>query len=452
MWGEWSRRVADCCGWPLALAVQEGCTPEQVARLRPRPDVVFVGGNTAWKLRTVRDWCRAFPRVHVGRIGTEARLRLVDEAGAESSDSTVWHPVGHHLKALRRYLEWSGKRHYESAPSGVWHPIMITKVKNQTITDRYALYHGDCCTVLPGLPNESVGFSVFSPPFADLYSYSDDLEDVGNARSYQEFFTHFTFVVGELFRLLQPGRVVAVHCMDLPLFKRNGDEIGCRDFSGDLIRCFQEAGFVYHCPRITIWKDPLAAAFRTKAIGLAHKQIVKDSALCRTGIPDYVVAFRKPGVNPVPVRHGRGLTQYHGARAVPHFPSHFTDPDTGDRVAVTEDQRKNRRSQWIWQQYASPVWFDIRQTKTLQYRQARGPDDEKHICPLQLDVIERCLELWSAPGDVVLSPFAGVGSELYVAVKNGRRGVGVELKKSYFKQMVRNLSVLRAGKAASLKD
>ncbi len=306
-------------------------------------------------------------------------------------------------------------------------------VKTQVVTDKYALYCGDCCEVLQDVPDESVGFSVFSPPFASLYCYSDDNADMSNSRTKEEFFTHFRYLIEQLERVMVPGRVVAVHCMDLPRHKRDGEEISIWDFPGDIIRNFEKFGFVQHSPRITIWKDPLIAAVRTKAIGLAHKQIVKDSTLCRTGIPDYVIAFRKPGVNPYPVEHLDGLTAYHGSRKVPVELDRFMD--------FEGVQSTNKRSHWIWRQYASPVWFDIRQTHVLSYKQARQPDDERHICPLQLDVIERCLALWSREGDTVLTPFMGIGSEAFVAVRNNRRAIGIELKPSYFKQAVRNMQL-----------
>jgi DNA modification methylase len=323
-------------------------------------------------------------------------------------------------------------------------------VKDQVIHDRYALYCGDACEVLPDLPDESVGFSVFSPPFPELYVYSNDMEDMSNCKNYQDFFTHFAFLIRELHRLTMPGRCVAVHCMDLPLYKRNGDEISLQDFPGDIIRAFKAEDFVHHSPRICIWKDPLVAATRTKAIGLAHKQLCKDSSLSRTGIPDQIVVFRKKGENPVPIRHDRGLTEYYGSRPVPTDLDRFLspNPESLSRIAgdMAEAQKRNKRSHWIWQQYASPVWFDVRQTRVLPYREARGQDDERHICPLQLDTIERCVELWSGKGDTVLSPFAGVGSEVYVAVKNGRKGIGVELKPSYYRQMKRNVrQALREG-------
>ncbi len=307
-------------------------------------------------------------------------------------------------------------------------------VKEQKITKQYAVYCGDCCEVLPDLPDESIGFSVFSPPFADLYSYSDDEQDMSNANTYEEFFEHFSFLVGQLKRLMMPGRVVAVHCMDLPTYKSAGEEIGLRDFPGDIIRCFQNYGFVFHS-KVCVWKDPLLAAVRTKAIGLAHKQIVKDSAMCRAGIPDTILAFRKPGENPEPVENKYGLTEYYGSREIPSKLNRWE--------GFKGEQKTNKRSHWIWQQYASPVWFDIRQTRVLPYRKAKDGDDEKHICPLQLDTIERCLAMWSAEGDTVLSPFMGVGSEVYVAVKNKRKAIGVELKKSYYKQAVRNLGSIK---------
>jgi len=317
-------------------------------------------------------------------------------------------------------------------------------VKEQKITKRFALYCGDCCEVLPEIPTDSVGFSIFSPPFADLYSYSDDEQDMSNAKNYEEFFEHFGFLVSELQRLTMPGRIVAVHCMELPTFKSNGDHIGQKDFPGDIIRCFEAVGFILHGPRITIWKDPLLAAVRTKSIQLAHKQIVKDSSICAVGNPDYILTFRKPGDNPVPIEHPDGLTDYYGSRTVPRNLDYFVEWDGL--------QGKNKRSHWIWQQYASPVWFDIRQTKVLPYRKARTSDDQKHICPLQLDTIGRCLELWSTKNDVVLTPFMGVGSEVYMAVKTGRRAVGVELKSSYYRQALANLESLRKSKRRKVTD
>jgi DNA modification methylase len=292
-------------------------------------------------------------------------------------------------------------------------------VKEQIISDKYAIYNGDSTEVLKSLPDEKVDFSIFSPPFADLYCYSDNPADLGNCRSYDEFFGHFGFIISELARLTKPGRICAVHCIDIPAMKERDGYIGIKDFPGDIIKAFQSAGWIYHS-RHTIWKDPLIEATRTKAIGLMHKQLVKDSTVCRSGLPDYLIAFRKPGENQTRVNHEDGLQIYYGKN----------DPG-GSGV---------KRSHNIWRAYASPVWMDIRQTRTLDARPGRDPEDEKHLCPLQLDVIERACVLWSNPGEVVLTPFMGVGSECYGAVINGRRAIGIELKPSYYRQAVKNLA------------
>lgn len=291
-------------------------------------------------------------------------------------------------------------------------------VRDQIVTKNYALYNGDSCEVLKTLPDNSVDFSIFSPPFADLYCYSDNPADLGNSRTYDEFFQHFGFIIRELARVIKPGRLCSVHCMDLPATISHDGYLGIKDFTGDIIRAFQSHGWIYHA-RHCIWKDPLIAATRTKAIGLLHKQLCKDSSISRSGIPDYLITFRKAGENAVPIAHPDGLTKYCGS-----------DDPGGDGV---------KKSHFIWRAYASPVWMDIRQTHTLDARKARDADDEKHLCPLQLDVIERACVLWSNPGEVVLTPFMGVGSEVYGAVINGRKGIGIELKPSYYKQAVRNL-------------
>jgi len=291
----------------------------------------------------------------------------------------------------------------------------------QHIGTDFALYNGDCCEVIQSIPNDSIHLSVFSPPFADLYAYSDSPRDMGNCRNYDEFFVHFGVLIEQLMRILVPGRICAVHCMDIPSMKERDGVIGVKDFSGDIIRAFQRAGFVYHS-RTLIWKDPLIEATRTKAIGLMHKQLCKDSTMSRCGLPDYLLAFRKPGQNPLPVEHPDGLTEYHGA------------DDPGEHGV--------KRSHNIWRAYASPVWMDVRQTNTLNFREAREEKDEKHVCPLQLDTIARAVTLWSNPDEVILTPFAGVGSEVYGAVKRGRRGIGIELKPSYYKQAVKNLLTL----------
>lgn len=267
----------------------------------------------------------------------------------------------------------------------------------------WSLYNGDCIEVVAGLPSDSIGFSVFSPPFASLYTYSNSDRDMGNCRTHAEFFEHFAFLMAELNRVLMPGRSVSMHCMDLPTSKVRDGVIGLTDFPGDLIRCGQKVGFVYHSS-VVIWKDPVTAMQRTKALGLLHKTIRTDSSMSRMGIPDRVVTLRKPGENPVEIAH------------------------PGDSYPVDR-----------WQKVASPVWMDINPSDTLQFRAARDENDERHIAPLQLEVIRRCVELWSAPGDVVLTPFAGIGSELYVAIEQGRKAIGVELKPTYFEQAVRNL-------------
>jgi DNA modification methylase len=296
-------------------------------------------------------------------------------------------------------------------------------ILDQTITKKYALYNGDCIELLRDFPEGKIDMAIFSPPFADLYCYSDSPSDLGNCKNYDEFFVHFGFVVEQLARTIKPGRHAVVHCMDIPAMKERDGFIGIKDFSGDIIRLFQKHGFIYHS-RHTIWKDPLIEATRTKALGLMHKQLQKDSTRSRAGLPDYLLAFRNAGENEIPVTHEEGLTTYAGS----------DDPARGLSGV--------KRSHNIWRAYASPVWMDIRQTKTLNARAAREADDEKHLCPLQLDVIERACVLWSNPGEVVFTPFMGVGSEVYGAVLNGRKGVGVELKTAYYNQAVRNLAAV----------
>ena len=276
-------------------------------------------------------------------------------------------------------------------------------VLNQSIGSRYALYQGDCVETTANMPENSVHYSIFSPPFASLYTYSDSDRDMGNSRDNAEFQQHFLYLVQNLYRVTMPGRLVSVHCMNLPAMKSRDGFIGIKDFRGDIIRTFADAGFIFHS-EVTVWKNPVTEMQRTKALGLLHKQIRKDSAMSRQGLPDYIVTFRKPGDNPEPIPH-----------------THETFPVD------------------VWQRYASPVWMDIRQSNTLQRKSARAEKDEKHICPLQLDVIERCIDLWTNPNDIVFDPFAGIGSVPYQAILMGRRGVGVELKESYFKQAVNNL-------------
>lgn len=293
-------------------------------------------------------------------------------------------------------------------------------VISQKISERYAIYNGDCIEVMQSLPPACADMAVFSPPFADLYCYSDSPRDLGNCLGYDQFFDHFSFVVDGLARVIKPGRNVVVHCMDIPAMKERDGYIGIKDFTGDLIRAFTAKGFIYHS-RHTIWKDPLIEATRTKAIGLMHKQLQKDSIMSRSGLPDYLLCFRNAGENQTPISHPDGLTKYCGR----------IDPSIGESGV--------KKSHNIWRAYASPVWMDIRQTHTLNARSAREDKDEKHLCPLQLDVIERACTLWSNPGEVILTPFMGVGSEVYGALINERRAIGIELKTAYYNQAVRNV-------------
>ncbi len=279
------------------------------------------------------------------------------------------------------------------------------EIKNQYISDYCAIYQGDCVELIQTIPDNSVGFSIFSPPFAELYTYSDELADMGNSKDYKEFFTAFNFLVKHLYRVLWPGRNIAVHCMDLPIQKGKEGYIGLRDFSGMILKSFEDAGFIYHS-RVTIWKNPVTEMQRTKALGLLHKQVKKDAAMSRVGIPDYLMVFRKEGEHEHPV--------------------------TCDISVDT------------WQKWASPVWMDIDYGNTLNKMDARGEKDEKHICPLQLDTIDRAVHLWSNKGDVVLTPFMGIGSEVYQSILCERKGIGFELKESYFNEAVKNVQVAEA--------
>lgn len=289
------------------------------------------------------------------------------------------------------------------------------KVLNQKSGENWVSYHGDCVEVLHGIPDESVGYSIFSPPFASLYVYSNSERDMGNSASYEEFFQHFGFVIDNLMRVLKPGRLVSVHCMNLPTTIQHHGEIGIQDFRGDIIREFKARSFIYHS-EVCIWKDPVTAMQRTKALGLLHKQIVKDSCMSRMGIPDYVCTFRKPGKNPEPVEGG-------------------FDRFIGDRTTF---EQTGNLSIDVWQRYASPIWMDINPSRVLTYTTAREVNDERHICPLQLDVVERCMEMWSNEGDVVLSPYGGIGTEGVVAVECGRKSISMELKESYWKHNIAN--------------
>lgn len=306
-------------------------------------------------------------------------------------------------------------------------------VLEQQITDRYALYLGDCMDVMPALPAGSIHLSVYSPPFAGLYTYSSSERDLSNCRSYDEFFEHYEYVVREIHRLTMPGRLTAVHCMDVPR-SNSGRGDALTDFPGDIIRLHERVGFRY-AARYHVWKEPLTVRNRTMMKALAHKTIVEDSSRCGVASADYLLMFRKAGDNPIPIAHPVGLTEYAGERQPP--------AEVLPYRGWTGKQTENRYSHWIWRQYASAFWDDVRLDRVLPFREARDDEDEKHVHPLQLDVIQRCLVLWSNPGERILTPFAGVGSEVYEAVRSGRYGLGVELKPSYYRQMVKNLEILQ---------
>ncbi len=306
-------------------------------------------------------------------------------------------------------------------------------VISQEITNTYAVYNADTVEVAQTLKSNSVGFSVFSPPFASLYTYSNSDRDMGNVASHDEFWEQYRYLITEQFRVMQPGRNIAIHCMNLPSSKQNDGFIGIKDFRGDIIREYQAKGFIYHS-EVCIWKDPVVAMQRTKALGLLHKQVKKDSCMSRMGLADYVVVMRKPGENAEPIS---GEFKYYVGDNPPATFDRFERDD--GRLYFTPGI--SGTSIDVWQQYASPVWDDINQTDTLNFREGRDNDDERHICPLQLDVIERCIQLWSNPGDVVWTPFMGIGSEVYMAVKMGRRAIGVELKTSYYNLALRNIAV-----------
>ena len=306
-------------------------------------------------------------------------------------------------------------------------------VETQDITERYALYLGDCVEVMQSLRAASVHLSVYSPPFGGLYHYSSSDRDLSNCSDYQEFFEQYTFVVREIERLTMPGRMTAVHCMDVPTGNSGGDAL--IDFPGDIIRLHEREGFRY-VARYSVWKEPLWVRNRTLQKSLAHKTIVDDSSRCSVANADSLLVFRKRGENPVPIAHPVGLLEYAGERRPPADVLKFR--------GWTGKQTENRFSHWIWRQYASAFWDDIRMNRVLPFQAARDADDEKHVHPLQLDVIDRILTLWSNPGETVLTPFMGVGSEIFAAVAAGRRGIGIELKPSYYRQSVRNIQAAAA--------
>lgn len=281
----------------------------------------------------------------------------------------------------------------------------MINILNQVVKNNYAIYHGDSVDITKEIKDNSIHYTLFSPPFEGLYVYSNSDRDMGNCKGDDEFYHHFIYLAKELYRITMPGRLLSFHCMDLPLMKQRDGVIGLKDFPGLMLKIFQDCGFIYHS-KVTIWKNPVTEMQRTKALGLLHKQIKKDSSMSRQGIPDYVVTVRKPGENPEKITH------------------------TDESFPVG-----------VWQNYASPVWMDIRQSDTLQRSSARAEKDERHICPLQLEVIQRCIELWTNPNDIVFDPFGGIGSTAYVALKMGRRAISSELKESYFEQMKNNVEV-----------
>jgi DNA modification methylase len=304
-------------------------------------------------------------------------------------------------------------------------------VLDQKITNHYAVYNGDCCEVMPTLPTGCVHLSIYSPPFAGLYHYSSSERDLSNCRDYGQFFEHYAFVVREIFRLTMAGRMTAVHCMDVPSGNVGLDYL--IDFPGDIIRLHEREGFRY-VARYCVWKEPLGVRNRIMAKKLAHKSVVDDSSRCGVASADYLLVFRRKGVNPAPIAHPHGLIDYAGERKPPAEILRYR--------GWKGNQIENRFSHWIWRQYASAFWDDVRLDRVLPYREARDQEDEKHIHPLQLDVIDRCLVLWSNPEETVFTPFMGVGSETFGTLKNKRRAIGIELKPSYYRQAVKNIEAI----------
>lgn len=302
-------------------------------------------------------------------------------------------------------------------------------ILKQQVKDNYALYCGDCMEVMPSFPDGSIHLSIYSPPFAGLYQYSSSEHDLSNNRSFEEFMQHYEFVVKELYRLTMPGRMTAVHCMDIPNGNTGrGDSL--MDFPGEIIRLHQANGWHYNA-RYHVWKEPLGVRNRTMKKGLMHGMLVEDSSRCSVASADYLLIFRRDGENKVPIEHPQGLIDYAGSRPIP--------AELWPYRAYQGNQIENQYSQWIWRQYASAFWDDVRIDRVLPYKESRDEEDEKHVHPLQLDVIDRAVVLWSNPKERVLTPFMGVGSEVYGAVAADRFGIGVELKPSYYNQAVKNI-------------
>lgn len=359
-------------------------------------NMVFVGLNDSWEMfyQAIRR-CYRFGQknqVNVHIITTDLESSVLNNIKRKEMQAEVM------MKEMASYMANFTKRELKGLTMED-----SSYIREVVKTEKYELHHSDCVDLASEIKDNSIDYTVYSPPFESLYTYSNSDRDMGNSKSTNEFWDHYKFLISEHFRITKPGRLVSVHCMNLPTSKVRDGVIGLRDFRGEIIRQFIDVGFIYHS-EVAIWKDPVVAMQRTKALGLLHKQIKKDSAMSRMGLPDYVVTFRKPGENIDPIAH------------------------TPEDFPVSE-----------WQDIASPIWMDIKQGNTLQYRQARDSNDERHIAPLQLSVIERCLKLWSNPGDLVFSPFTGIGSEGYMSVKMGRRFIGSELKKSYYDIAVKNL-------------
>lgn len=308
-------------------------------------------------------------------------------------------------------------------------------VMKQEVTSRWAIYQGDCVESMALLPSDKIACSIYSPPFGGLFQYSSSDRDLSNCIGYEAFFEHYRFVVRELARITMPGRMTVVHCMDVPSGNTGTDHM--IDFPGDIIRLHEREGWFY-CARYAIWKEPLAVRNRTMAKNLAHRTLVEDSSRCTNAAADYLLVFRRRGQNAVPIIHPEGLMEYAGWRQPPTNILKYR--------GWTGNQIENRFSHWIWRQYASAFWDDIRLDRVLPFRSAKDENDEKHVHPLQLDVIERALTLWSNPGEAVLTPFMGIGSEVYAAVRLGRLGIGYELKPTYFIQAQRNLATVDAVK------
>ena len=302
-------------------------------------------------------------------------------------------------------------------------------VKEQIVTEKYAIYNGDCIEVMETLPDECIDLTVYSPPFAGLYTYSSDDRDMSNCLDYEEFFEHYGFCIDQIARLTKPGRISAVHCMDIPLSNSGCDAMF--DLPGRIIAEHESRGFAYAGRRV-IWKEPLMVRNRTMMKSLHHKTLCEDSTRCSIANADYLLMFRRKGENSIPVTHENGMLNYAGENQPPQELMKYR--------GYVGDQKKNAFSQYIWRNYASSVWMDIRIDRVLKYREAKEGEDEKHVHPLQLDVIERAVILWSNENETVFTPFMGVGSEVYGALINNRRGMGVELKPSYYKQSIKNIN------------